>query len=224
MNDLKLDKDDLHLLKKYNYYKNNNGYYCRKKGNKTIFLHHDITGLIPNKMIVVDHINQNILDNRRDNLRVVSRSHNAINKGKIKRKHKQYSTFKGVSLDKSKKCYRAYCTINKKRKHIGRFINEIEAARAYNLFIIINLGYTFKLNETSDNYDNFTPFPVEYIQNEEWDRYIYKKGSSYRFSIDGSTIQNEDINILKSIRFLFYRNLLNLYKYQTVVPTRISCE
>jgi len=86
----------------------------------------------------VDHINHDILDNRRCNLRVCTRSENRRNsRGQANRKHSQY---KGVTyLDSEKyggkalpKPWRAYTRINGKRHWIGYYETEAEAAEAYN--------------------------------------------------------------------------------------------
>lgn len=75
---------------------------------------------------VVDHINHDTLDNRKSNLRIVSIRQNNQNK-----KNKGTSKYPGVSWDKSRQKWRAYITINKKQKHLGRFNEEQEAAKAY---------------------------------------------------------------------------------------------
>lgn len=67
----------------------------------------------------VDHINQDRLDNRIENLRDVSRSINLRNQKRIK----------GVHRHQGK--WRAMMSINNKSKHIGMFDTEDEARAAY---------------------------------------------------------------------------------------------
>lgn len=76
----------------------------------------------------VDHINGDKLDNRRCNLRVVTRSENLGNQGLSSRNTTGY---KGVSFVKCDKKYRAYINHDYKRYELGRFNTPEEAARAY---------------------------------------------------------------------------------------------
>ena len=77
---------------------------------------------------VVDHINRNKLDNRRENLRVVSHSVNAMNRDYVK---KGASGVKGVTYLKSSNKWRAtvYCDGIYK---LGIFNTKEEAIEAYN--------------------------------------------------------------------------------------------
>lgn len=76
---------------------------------------------------VVDHINFNGLDNRRDNLRVVDRQQSACHR----RKPCQNTTgFKGVSLHHGK-YVRAQICANGENLHLGYFNTLEEAAAAY---------------------------------------------------------------------------------------------
>lgn len=77
------------------------------------------------KGIEVDHINHNGLDNRKTNLRNCRRNDNKKNRvawGKSK--------YVGVChLDNNK--FLAHIRINGRLKHLGIFLNEEDAARAY---------------------------------------------------------------------------------------------
>jgi hypothetical protein len=95
--------------------------------NKRIAIH---TILInPDRNQFVDHINHNPLDNRRQNLRLCTRQQNNFNT--IKR-HSCISEYKGVTWCKTTNRWRAQISLNKKSINLGRFDNEIEAAKAYN--------------------------------------------------------------------------------------------
>lgn len=63
----------------------------------------------------MDHINHNTLDNRKCNLRIVSKSQNQMN-----------CNYKGVSRTKSGKFY-AYIKINQKQINLGAYENEPDA-------------------------------------------------------------------------------------------------
>lgn len=77
----------------------------------------------------VDHINLNGLDNRRDNLRIVTRSQNSANKPS----YGGTSKYKGVCRANTKSPrYRAWVMKDKKSTYLGSFKSEIEAALAYN--------------------------------------------------------------------------------------------
>lgn len=79
----------------------------------------------PEPGMFVDHINRNSLDNRRANLRLCTKADNCRNA----RKEKVNATSKyiGVSRVKPTHKWRANC----KKKLIGSFSCEIEAAKAY---------------------------------------------------------------------------------------------
>lgn len=77
----------------------------------------------------VDHINRDKLDNRKCNLRVVSRSVNLMNRGKTV---KNKSGFKGVSWHKATKKWAAFIRFNNQKTALGIFDDVHEAAAAYN--------------------------------------------------------------------------------------------
>ncbi len=83
----------------------------------------------PDNGVMVDHKNRDTLDNRRENLRVVSRSYNCANASKMRRSGST-SKFKGVSV-KSNGKYEARITKDGKTKSLGTFANESDAAKAY---------------------------------------------------------------------------------------------
>tara|TARA_R110000803_G_scaffold4467_1_gene15036 strand:- start:32 stop:511 length:480 start_codon:yes stop_codon:yes gene_type:complete len=88
----------------------------------------DITDISTNNQI--DHININPFDNRIENLRVVNQSQNQRNKNKLKNCS---SIYKGVSLYKRDKKWKAQITINGKSKHLGLFETEEEAHKYYQI-------------------------------------------------------------------------------------------
>lgn len=73
----------------------------------------------------IDHRNGNGLDNLRDNLRPCTRSQNNANS--LKRSGKS-SKYKGVHFHRQ--CRKWNLQINK--KHLGLFVEEVDAATAYN--------------------------------------------------------------------------------------------
>ncbi|CAB5216873.1 putative NHN endonuclease [uncultured Caudovirales phage] len=113
-----------------------------KETGKVEYLHRII--LKAEGKMQVDHINGNRLDNRLDNLRVVSAQNNIRNSKK--RKGNYTSEFKGVCFDKSRNKYKAEITVDGKCKSIGRFINEKDAALAYNNEALKIFGEFAKIN------------------------------------------------------------------------------
>lgn len=97
---------------------------------RTIFLHRAVLGLKPGDPDV-DHRNRNGLDNRRENLRLATKSQNGMNQGKQRRDTS--SQFKGVSFHKGPQKWCAYITVNGKKIGLGHYDTEIEGARAYNI-------------------------------------------------------------------------------------------
>jgi hypothetical protein len=92
-----------------------------------------------------DHVDHNGLNNRRDNLRPASDSQNAQNRQKVERKTS--SQYKGVAFSKGTKKYHAYIKINGKRKHLGCFTSEDDAAHSYNVAALELFGEFAVLNE-----------------------------------------------------------------------------
>jgi hypothetical protein len=91
----------------------------------------------------VDHINCNRIDNRKSNLRHATRSQNVRNT--IPRTDTS-SKFKGVHWHKASKKWMTRIYINGKRKFIGSFNNEYDAALAYNAAAAEHYGEFARLN------------------------------------------------------------------------------
>ncbi len=94
--------------------------------HKSIYLHRAISDCPKN--MEVDHINGIPLDNRKINLRICNRSQNLQNS---RMKKRNTSGFKGVSFDKRDKKWAVEIMVNYKRIRLGRFVDKIEAAKAY---------------------------------------------------------------------------------------------
>jgi hypothetical protein len=86
--------------------------------------------VIPNAE--VDHIDENKLNNAISNLRIVTKSTNQQNKTlrTFNGKNKS-SRFPGVCWDKSRRKWLARIRVDNKRVHLGSFVDEEDAARAY---------------------------------------------------------------------------------------------
>jgi len=97
-------------------------------GARIIFLYHK--GFIPP---YVDHENNNSIDNRIENLREATKAQN--NKNSSSRKGST-SKYLGVHFNNEANKWVAKITNNGKCTYIGRFLNEIEAALAYNKYAV----------------------------------------------------------------------------------------
>ena len=80
------------------------------------------------KDMQVDHIDGNPLNNQKSNLRICTLKENCRN---IKKRKKGTSEYKGVYFEKFSKKWRAEITFNNKTIKLGRFLNEKDAALAY---------------------------------------------------------------------------------------------
>lgn len=88
------------------------------------------------KNLVVDHINRNRLDNRKENLRICTAKENSYNTSKRKNKNGSSSKYKGVSAQKSKNGiikWTATVTKDGVTTKIKNIESEIEAAKMYDL-------------------------------------------------------------------------------------------
>lgn len=98
-----------------------------KQKTKSIFLHKFIMKAEVGQ--IVDHINRNSLDNRKQNLRFCTISENARNKSKM---IGAMSIYRGVYKDINRAKWKANIRLNGKLHHIGSYLKEEDAAIAYN--------------------------------------------------------------------------------------------
>jgi hypothetical protein len=94
---------------------------------RIVSLHREIMN--PPKRRLVDHRNTDSLDNRRANLRLATHAQNIYNRRKTSKK--TWSRFIGVSFDRNSPAWVSCIDYKRKRIHLGRFKNEIDAAKAY---------------------------------------------------------------------------------------------
>ena len=81
--------------------------------------------------MVVDHINHNKLDNRKENLRICTHRNNTRNRTKYT---PTISKYKGISYDGRRiSNLIVRIVVDSKCIYVGSFIDEIEAAKAYNV-------------------------------------------------------------------------------------------
>lgn len=100
--------------------------------------------ILGNSSPEVDHKNHDGLHNYKSNIREATKSQNMMNKSI---KENTSSLYKGVSLNSKGGKWVAYISINRKKRHIGCFDSEIDAAKAYNSKAIELFGEFAKLND-----------------------------------------------------------------------------
>jgi len=132
----KVDPADYERLRKYEWLtkKGKNSFYARRrvptgksKKEKLVYMHQMVVK-VP-KGMVIDHINQDGMDNRSGNLRPATHSQNLCNRKK--RSGATQSKYKGIYWRKKVRKWQASIKCNKKRIELGYFRDEIEAAKAY---------------------------------------------------------------------------------------------
>lgn len=126
-----VDNNDYENVSKYRWHLSNSGYVKAQVNKKTTFLSHFIFGK-PKHRHVIDHKNNNPLDNRRCNLQEATYSQNAQNKKKTTKETS--SIYIGVCFTKNK--WKA-CSSG---KHLGTFESEYEAAVVYDKYVYIKYG------------------------------------------------------------------------------------
>jgi hypothetical protein len=111
------------------------------KPRRTMSFHREIMKCSSND--VIDHINGNRLDNRKENLRVCTQSQNLQNATK---RSGTSSTYKGVHFVFAKNKWQARINLAFGAVHLGYFSVEEDAAKAYNLAAIKHFGNFARLN------------------------------------------------------------------------------
>lgn len=106
-----------------------------------VFLHRLIMNYFePGNKIVVDHKNRNTLDNRKDNLRIVSQKLNVKNRG-LETKLNKSSGILGISKSKKKGYNWRVCCQTLSGEYIEKNFSCLEEAKEYNLKIRKENGY-----------------------------------------------------------------------------------
>lgn len=126
-----IDTEDYDKVKEHCWYKDNNGYFktnIRLDDNKRkiILLHDYVMNWKKESNLLIDHIHgaDSRHDNRKSNLRLVSRFVNNVNQ---KTRKDNTSGVKGVDWDKEHKKWAVRISVNNKRMFLGRYDSFIEA-------------------------------------------------------------------------------------------------
>lgn len=98
--------------------------YKHGEKRKHITIGHEILGVNPGREVIIDHINRDRLDNRKENLRICNYQKNSLN-----RPHK--NRFRGVNWNQKSGKWQTEIKSGKQRIFLGMFDCELEAAKAY---------------------------------------------------------------------------------------------
>lgn len=135
--DILVDDDDFEFVNRHNWqvFQTKRIIYATTSMNsKKVYLHRFILGAPPLPMLVIDHINLNGLDCRKENLRWTSASGNVRNQS-VKTPFSAHSKFIGVYLNKAGN-WHSKIRINGKTTRLGTFKIQENAARAYDKAVI----------------------------------------------------------------------------------------
>lgn len=141
-----VDNDMFKYLNSITWYSDKDNY-CRchivvNGKRKWQIMHRIIIGA--QKGQIVDHINGNVLDNRKQNLRICTAAENARNR--VPNYNKKYTKYLGVYWHKNRDKYSAVCS----GTHLGWFTNDEAAAVAYNSCAKIKYKEYARLNNVKD--------------------------------------------------------------------------
>jgi hypothetical protein len=145
-----VDVEDQHLLLSHRWHRNKAYGYAvrnhrdggRAAPSRTLYLHRVIMQAQPGQF--VDHISGDILDNRRCNLRLCTKSQNGMNRRKAN--FATTSRFHGVHWCRRAERWRAQIKLRTGRRPIGNFGSEEAAARAYDAAAREHFGEFARLN------------------------------------------------------------------------------
>jgi hypothetical protein len=143
------DYDALMSIGPWQAFKTSAGFYAARdlRESRTgrlrrFFMHAVLLGTVATSKWV-DHVNGDTLDNRRTNIRRATPAQNAANRRKMAGSGCKY---RGVSWDKVRKKFKATITPLGKQRHLGYYLAEEDAARAYDRAAVEAYGEFAKLN------------------------------------------------------------------------------
>lgn len=121
------DLEDQELINCFKWSLHSKGYAVTIVAGKSVLMHRLIMGVLDKPEVEVDHIFHNRLDNRRSKIRACSHSENRRNARKLK--PTAHSQYKGIYNDLGR--WHVQIMQNAKVKNLGRYSNEILAAKVY---------------------------------------------------------------------------------------------
>jgi len=161
-----ISQEDYDMILKYTWCIIPKGYVVGTVNKKIIRIHRFI--MHAQKGQLIDHQNRNKLDNRRENLRVHTQLQNGQNKTISKTKSSKY---RGVYYVKRDKNYKVEFVYNKKNIYIGKFTYEIDAAMAFDKYVVNNKIEEIELNFPEKKSEYIDP-NYQIIKKEHTSKYI----------------------------------------------------
>jgi len=146
---IKVSNEDFDLVSQHSWTVDNGGYAITRIARKNFRMHQVILGT------GLDHKNNDRLDNRRENLRIATAQQQGMNRTKSVGKSTGY---KGVSLKGGGKYIEAYIQVDRKKRHLGYYSTQEDAARAYDREAKRLFGDFAKLNFPIDD-SSVLPLP-----------------------------------------------------------------
>lgn len=141
-----VDDEDYERVNQFNWYLKTDGKAIyRYNYNETVYIATFISG--KKDGYEVDHIDRDIYNNQKSNLRYATHSQNNANKPA---RIDNTSGYKGVGWNNAKNKWHAKIKVNGLHIHLGLFIDKNSAARAYNEAAIKYFGEFAYLNEIKD--------------------------------------------------------------------------
>lgn len=149
-----VDDEDYEYLSQFRWTLATVGYAIRSLGDgESISMHRELMNLQKGDGKFVDHKNMDKLDNRKENLRVCTKSQNQMNQAPKKKKDgSSHSKYKGVSRRVSKSIHPWRCRIAYNGTTITKYFKtEREAAEEYNKLAILYHGDFAYLNRFEED-------------------------------------------------------------------------
>ncbi len=139
-----VDADDAAWANRWQWHLDSYGYAMRNSepvGGKrhVIYLHRELLGLTRGDGVTGDHVNRIKLDCRRSNLRRLTKAQNGQNVPGLRAAS---SAYRGVSWRKEQRRWAAYVTFGGKKRHLGFFTDELQAADAARQARLRHLPYS----------------------------------------------------------------------------------
>lgn len=144
-----IDDCDAHLVDLHWYFHATHGYAVRNDRSgarlRQVYLHRVVLPTAPG--LQVDHIDGVRLNNRRANLRPITRAQQQQNRGKASGKTSRY---RGVSWDSERRKWFAKVEFQGKQYALGRYVREEDAAAAARTFRLAHMPFTNEARAVAD--------------------------------------------------------------------------
>lgn len=144
-----VDAADAKRVSKLYWFKNSHGYISyHKRGSDTMYLHHFVLGYEGKTDVLIDHINRNRLDCRKENLRIVTPGQNSMNKSK---QHNNTTGYVGCWYSKRERVYYGQVGINNRKIKLGTSLDPVVCGQMHNIAAIMLYGdYIGHVNDVPD--------------------------------------------------------------------------